>query len=261
MRAPDAVSFVRAVGMIGILFLVVPVVIVLPLSFTPDRYLSFPTDEWSLRWYKNLFTDPNWYRPLKTSIVVASAVAILSPLIGLMAAYGLRKVRRTVRDGLALLVLVPVFVPPVVLAVGQLLVFSKVGLVDTSIGLILSHTLLALPYSFLLLSASLSRTNLQLEQTALTLGATPLMAFLRVTLPQLRSGFFVASALSFLVSFDEPVLVLFLTGNQSRTLPRQLFDGIRYDLDPTAAAVSGLLIVVVLVMACITVLAPRRDGG
>jgi len=253
MRLPDSVSVLRAFGLLGILFLIVPVAIVLPLSFTPTRYLRFPTDEWSLRWYENLFTNANWYRPLGTSLAIATAVAILAPSVGLLAAYGLRSTRSGVRSGLSLLFLIPIFVPPVVLAVGLLLVYSRVGLVDTPLGLILGHTLLAFPYAFVLLSATLSRTNLQLEQAALTLGATPLVAFIRVTLPQLGSGLFVASALSFLVSFDEPVLALFLAGNRSRTLPRQLFDGIRYDLDPTSAAVAGLLIVIVLALACITV--------
>src|SRR4051794_25148735 len=130
MTRPDAVSFMRVLGVIGIIFLILPVATIIPLSFTPDRYLHLPAGEWSLRWYRNLLTSPAWYESLGTSLAIASGVAVLAPTLGMLAAYGLYRTRDRFRDSMILIFLLPIFLPPVVLGVGMILVFSNVSLVD-----------------------------------------------------------------------------------------------------------------------------------
>lgn len=245
----NSFSMLRFTGLLGLCFLILPVLIVIPMSFSDSQYLKFPPSGWALRWYINLFTNIHWYEPLMRSLTIAAIVAIISIVLGLCSAYGLYHTHSKGKSLVIFSLLLPLFVPPVVLAVGLLLIFSKVHLVDTIWGVALSHIMLALPYSFLIASAALSRANMKLEDVACSLGASRLYAFLKVTVPQLRSGMIAAGILSFVVSFDEPVLALFITSSQARTLPRQMFDGIRYDLDPTAAAVSSVLILISLLIA------------
>lgn len=249
LKLLDTITLLYAIGFLGLIFLVLPVVIVIPMSFVGDRFLHFPPSTWSLRWYVNLFSNIQWYDPLLRSIVIASFVAVVAAVLGMVGAYGLYHTKWRGKPLIIFSMLLPLFVPPVVLAVGLLLLFSRFHLVDTLTGVILSHVLLAMPYSFLIISAALSRANMKLEDVACSLGASRLYAFIKVTIPQVRTGMLAAGILSFVVSFDEPVIALFLTSSHARTLPRQMFDGIRYDLDPTAAAVSSLLVLISLLIA------------
>ena len=245
----NSFNVLRVTAVAGLCFLSLPVLVVVPMSFVADRFLKFPPEGWSLTWYKNLFSNVQWYDPLFRSLTIGIIVALVSIVLGIITAYALFQIRGKWKPFLIFALLLPLFVPPVILAVGLLLIFSKVHLVDTILGVVLSHVLLALPYSFLVTSTALSHANMKLEEVACSLGASRLYAFIRVTLPQLKTGMIGAGILAFVVSFDEPVLALFINSIQARTLPRQLFDGIRYDLDPTAACVSSLLVFVSLGIA------------
>ncbi len=247
----NVTNTIMATGWIGLIFLVLPVIVVIPMSFVSDRYLKFPPAEWSLAWYHNLFTNAQWYVPLIRSISVAFLVACVSVLLGMMGAYSLHHNHWRLKPAILFLVLLPLFIPPVIIGVGLLLLFAKISLADTVIGVVLSHILLTMPYSILLFSVAISRANMKLEDVACGLGASRFFAFCKVSLPQLWNGLLAAWVLSFIVSFDEPVIALFLTSSNARTLPRQMFDGIRYDLDPTAAAISTLLIIISICVAVI----------
>lgn len=245
---PDLISVLRILGIAGVAFLFLPVAAVLLMSFSNQATLSFPGSEWSIRWYRHLFNDPAWRQPLHTSLRVAAMVATASTILGGLGAYGMRGLRGRWEGAAVLAFLLPLLIPPVALAVGFVLVFARADLVDTQTGLVIAHTLLALPFGFLLTAAALARTDPRLETAALSLGAPRWYAFVRVVFPQIWTGLAAGWVLGFLVSFDEPVLALFLASNRTRTLPRQLFDGVRYDLDPTGSAVAGLLILVTLLL-------------
>ncbi len=243
----------------ALVFLVVPIVIVIPMSFSASRYLEFPPKQWSIRWYKELFSRPEWYEPLARSLVIASLVAALCVLLAATASYGLIHCSARWRRTLSLVFITPLVTPPVVLGCALLLVFSTVGLADTIAGIVCGHLLLALPYGVLVFSSALARIDLDLEDAACSLGASRGYAFARVTVPQLVPAGAATAALSFLVSFDEPVLVLFIASSRAKTLPRQMFDAIRYDLDPTAAAVASILATLCLILGFVSVF--RKQGN
>lgn len=228
---------------LGLAFLLLPVLLVLPISFSADQYLSFPPSSFSIKWYINIFTNSDWYIPLIRSVVIALCVGFLSVILGLSASYSLlTAISKKNTFFILSSLLLPLIIPTAILGVGLIFLYSDLKLLDTYIGIICGHLILALPYSILILSTSLSRSDLFLEKVALVFGATRLYSFISATLPQIKKGLFISFISSFLVSFDEPVIVLFISGANTRTLPRQLFDGIKYNLDPTAAAISGLFV-------------------
>jgi putative spermidine/putrescine transport system permease protein len=236
----------------GVAFLVLPLIIASVASFGNSYSLRFPPESWSLRWYRNLVTNEEWLTPLANSLIFGVSVGTISVLIGLAGAYGSLYLRRSLRVVLLFLFMLPAVVPPVVIGVGQLLFFSRVGIIDTTTGVVFSHVALAYPFAFLVILTAIGRRHLELEDIATIYGARRWYAFLTVTLPMLKRALAGAFLLAFIISFDEAVVVLFITNHKAKTLPRQVFDGLRYDLDPTVAAVAGLatlfwlLVVVVL---------------
>lgn len=264
-RRPGAVSWTSvllvAAGCLGVAFLVVPLLLVLYVSFGDQDSVRFPVQSFSLRWYRNLLTDPRWYVPFQRSLLYGFWTALLSAALGAVSAYGWVHCRYRLRVVTVFVFLLPLLIPPLVIGVGQLLFFAKLGLVDTPLGLITSHVVLTFPLAFLVIVSTLKRWQIDLEDVACSLGAPRWYAFLQVTLPGLKRGILGAFLLSFVVSFDEAVVALFLTGFRTRTLPRQMFDGLRYDLDPTVAAVAGCMTmcwVIVTVLGWLTWRARRR---
>ncbi len=224
-------------------FLVAPILVIVVLSFSASRYLEFPPPGYSLRWYQNLFADPSWRETLLTSLEVAIPAMLLATSLGTAAAIGLVRSRSQARDLLLSLTLTPMIVPSIVTAVAAFLWFAPMHLIETRTALVLSHTAIAIPLVVLSVSASLQGVDHSLELCARSLGATPFMAFRRVTLPQIRSGILAGSLFAFITSFDEPVISLFVAGTRTVTLPKRMWDGIRYEIDPTVSAVSTVIIV------------------
>jgi len=225
-------------------FLIAPLLVVLPMSFSDSTLMQFPPSRLSLRWYRAYFGDHAWIDATWTSLKAGLLVAIASTCLGIAAAMALARGRLAGRALLRSLLLSPLIVPVIILAVGLYYVFSFVRLNNTLTGLVLGHVVLTLPYAIVVISASLEELDRTLEQAALGLGATPWRAFRRVTLPLIAPGVAVAFLFSFLTSFDEVVLAVFVTGPETTTLPRKMWEGIRFELNPTIAAVSTLLIVV-----------------
>lgn len=232
--------FGSALTCVMVSFLVAPLVVVVLLSFDARDRLGFPPLSLSMRWYRNLFTNPDWHIPALRSLRYGIFSSLLAVLGGLAGAYGWQHVRRC-RTSLLVFLISPLFVPPVVLAVGQFFVLSWFGLVDTGFGIVLCHTSITLPIAFALFVHSLT-ARLKLEDVACTLGAGRAYAFCRITFPSLIPTVLAALFLCFITAFDDAVISLFVTSHRAKTLPRRMFDGLRYDLDPTAAAVAGVLI-------------------
>jgi putative spermidine/putrescine transport system permease protein len=231
-----------AVGLI-LLFLAFPIVVVVVVSFSSTDYLSFPPPAFGLRWYRSYFGSEDWLRPTWLSLAVAASVVVLATVLGTLASLGIARLPRVLRVVASALILSPLIVPVIVVAIGIYYAFSRYGLVGTPVGLVLAHTCLAVPFVVTSVSASLAGIDPRLEQAAQSLGATPGATFLQVTLPLIRPGVVVGALFAFITSFDELVVALFLSGSGAVTLPRRMWEDLRYSIDPTIAAVSTLTIV------------------
>lgn len=240
-------------------FLILPILVIVPLSFSSGSFLNFPLPGLSLRWYQELLGSERWLSSLRNSVVVACAATLLATVLGTLAALGLQRARFPGRSLLLALVISPMVVPLVIVAVGVYFFYAPLGLTGSLIGLTLAHTALAVPFVVITVSATLQGFDANLSRAAASLGADPATAFFRVTLPIILPGVVSGALFAFVTSFDEVVVALFLTGPQERTLPRQMFDGIRENISPVIAAAATLLIVLsVLLMTVMEAL--RRRG-
>jgi putative spermidine/putrescine transport system permease protein len=240
---PPAIVLYGGVAIISA-FLIAPLLIVIPMSFSDSTLMQFPPPRLSLRWYRAYFGDHAWIDATWISLKAGVLVAILSTSLGVAAAIGLARGRIVAGAALRSLILSPLVVPVIILAVGLYYLYAFLHVNNTLTGLVLGHVVLTLPYAVVVVSASLEELDRTLEQAALGLGATPWKAFRRVTLPLIAPAVAVAFLFAFLTSFDEVVLAVFVTGPETTTLPRKMWEGIRFELNPTIAAVSTLLIVV-----------------
>jgi putative spermidine/putrescine transport system permease protein len=245
------------VGLI-LLFLAFPIVVVVVVSFSSATYLTFPPPAFGLRWYEAYFDSADWLRPTWLSLAVAAAVVVLSTVLGTLAALGLTRLPRPLRVVASALILSPLIVPVIVVAIGIYYAFSRWGLVGSPLGLVLAHTCLAVPFVVTSVSASLAGIDPRLEQAALSLGATPRGTLLQVTLPLVQPGIIVGALFAFITSFDELVVALFLSGSGAVTLPRRMWDDLRFQIDPTIAAVSTLTILLTALLLGTAHLLRRR---
>jgi len=233
----------RGVGVLVLLFLLLPILAIVPLSFSDSTFLSYPVPAWSLRWYENLFTSEAWARATRNSFIVAPLATILATILGTMAAVGLARVNFFGKGLLMSLLIAPMVVPIVVVAVSTYIFFARIGLNDTYLGLVLVHAALGAPFVLTTVLATLQSFNDNLVRASLSLGANPLMTFFRITLPIIAPGVISGALFAFATSFDEVVVTLFIAGPTQVTLPRQMFTGIRENINPTIAAVATLLII------------------
>jgi putative spermidine/putrescine transport system permease protein len=231
-----------------LLFLALPIVIVALLSLSSASYLTFPPPAFGIRWYAAYLGSREWLESTWLSLVVAACVVALSTILGTLAALGLTRLSRTTRATVAALIVSPLIVPGMVAAIGIYYAFSRYRLVGTPLGLVLAHTCLAVPFVVTSVSASLAGFDRRLEQAALSLGATPWGTFRQVTLPMIRPGVLVGGLFAFITSFDELIVALFISGSGAVTLPRRMWDDLRFAIDPTIAAVSTLTIVLTAVV-------------
>lgn len=228
------------------LYLLAPVLLVFPISFSGDAMLRFPPTSWSTRWYEALLQHRGMMAAFWTSLWLACVVTALSLLIGIPAAWAITRLQFFGREALMSLFTAPLLLPTIVLGLAILIVFAGMGLLATVPGLILAHLVVTLPYALRVLAVSLAGADRSVEEAARTLGARPLTVFRRVTLPMMMPGIVAATALSFLVSFDEVVITLFLTGPRLTTLPVELYNYVYARADPLVAAASVLLILLTL---------------
>ncbi|MBG6078770.1 ABC transporter permease [Rubrivivax gelatinosus] len=232
----------RLAGVGTLLFLLLPILAIVPLSFSDSSFLVYPIQGWSLKWYRNLFESSEWTRAARNSFIVAPGATVLATVLGTMAAVGLSRADFPFKGTLMSLLIAPMVVPIVVVGVGTYLFFAKLGLNDSYLGLIVVHAALGAPFVLTTVLATLQGFNHNLVRASLGLGAGPLQTFVRVTLPVIAPGVISGALFAFATSFDEVVVTLFLAGPEQVTLPRQMFTGIRENISPTIAAVATLLI-------------------
>lgn len=233
----------RGANLLTLLFLVLPILVIVPLSFSDSTFLAYPIPGFSLRWYQNLLQSDEWMRAAKNSFIVAPLATIIATVLGTLAAVGLNKADFTGKALLMAILISPMVVPVVVVGVGVYLFFAQIGLSDSYTGLILAHAALGAPFVVTTVSATLQGFNHNLVRASLSLGAGPLLTFFRITLPVIAPGLISGALFAFATSFDEVVITLFVAGPGQTTLPRQMFTGIRENISPTIAALATILII------------------
>jgi len=231
-----------------LIFLVMPTIIVIPMSLNADQFLAFPPRSWSLKWYAAYLADREWVAATVFSLQVALLTTLVATALGTMAALALVRSDIGRLAWLNALLLAPMIVPHIVLAVAIYLQFARVGLTGTVPGFVIAHTILAVPYIVLAVSTALYRLDPALEMAALNLGASRLQAFMRITLPLIAPGIATGAAFAFIISLDEAVVSFFISGVTGKTLTRKLFEDIDYSLSPVVAAASTLLVVASLLL-------------
>lgn len=224
-----------------VVFLLLPTLLVVPMSISPQNYLEFPPSGVSLRWYEAYFADPQWIGPTIFSLWIAVWTALVSTVIGTAASLALVRGRVPSRELLRIMMVTPIIAPIIVVAVGMYSLFLRLGLSGTSLGFVLAHTVLATPYVILTVTATLQRFDWSLELAALNLGASRVSAFFRVTLPLILPGVAAGAVFAFVTSFDEAVVAFFISDINQTTLPKKLFENIDYNLSPIIAAISTVV--------------------
>jgi putative spermidine/putrescine transport system permease protein len=223
-------------------FLVLPIFAIVPLSFNGGSFLTYPLDGFSWRWYEEVFITEKWVRALRNSLIIAVPATALATVLGTLAALGLSTARFRGQGLLTGLLISPMVVPLIISAVGMYFFYAPLGLTNSYVGLILAHTALGAPFVFVTVSATLAGFDTSLIRAAASLGAPPPTVFFRVIVPLILPGLVSGALFAFATSFDEIVVVLFVGGPEQRTLPREIFDGIREHVTPAITAVATLLI-------------------
>ncbi|WP_283177344.1 ABC transporter permease [Gemmobacter sp. 24YEA27] len=242
------------------LWLLAPTIVVVPMSFADKKSLAFPPSGFSLKWYENFFTNPQWFNSFTTSLKVAVMVSVVATVIGTMAAIGIERMKSRAAGLIRMLLITPMVVPGVVLAVGVYAVYLTQGLVGTWTGYVLAHTLLAIPFVVIAVGANLSVFDQRLETAAASLGANRLTTFFTVTLPLIRPGILSGALFAFVTSFDEVIVSLFITSPQLKTLPVQIFSSMTRDADPTVAAVGSLIFLTTTLVIGLGLIFGTRKG-
>ncbi|KEA04408.1 ABC transporter permease subunit (plasmid) [Agrobacterium fabrum] len=245
-------------------FILLPLLILFPVSFSSADVLIFPPPGYSLRWFEAILSSPEWIAAALTSLRIGAVTCILSLLLATLAVLGFGRHRFLFQGALEAIVQSPLSVPAVVFALGAYLTFARVGLVDTEAGIIIAHTVLIFPVVYLVASATYSSIDPRLSLAAASLGANPWSIFRTIVFPLLLPGLAIGGLLATLLSFDESVASIFLSDLSVKTLPRKLWEGIRFNTSPESAAVSALLLGVtctVIIVGMAVVLGRKRVAG
>ncbi len=241
---------IRVTAFLVLLFLMLPILVIMPLSFNSEPFFSFTEgmlsldpDAYSTRWYQAILDDQNWLLAIRNSFIIGIAAALIATTLGTLAAVGLSSPWMPYKRLITALLLSPMIVPLIIIAAGMFFFYTQFNLVGTFTGLIIAHAALGVPFVIITVTATLSGFDRSLFAAGLSLGANPLKVFWDVVIPLIRPGVISGGLFAFVTSFDEVVIVLFLGGPEQRTIPRQMFSGLREQINPTILAVATLLVV------------------
>ncbi|SEN26094.1 putative spermidine/putrescine transport system permease protein [Gemmobacter aquatilis] len=237
-----------AICVLMALFLLLPILFIVGLSFGSSRWLIFPPPGWTLKWYAELFADPRWLGAALTSAKIGVIVMVLSVALGLLASLALVRGTFRGREVLRAFFLTPMVLPVVIVAVALYAAFLRLGLNGTLVGFVIAHLIVALPFAIITITGALETFDPAIEDAAILCGASPWEARLRVTLPGIRHGLFSAAIFSFLISWDEVVLAIFMASPSLQTLPVKVWTTLRQDLTPVIAAASTLLVALTVLL-------------
>ena len=243
-----------------LLFLILPVLVIVPLSFNVSSFLTYPLEGFSLRWYQEIFS-PNgpWLAALKNSLIFSPFATLLAMSLGTLAAVGLNKADFPGKGLILALLISPMVVPLVIVAVGMYFFFAQVGLLNSFFGLVLAHAVLGTPFVVITVNATLQGFDHNQVRAGASLGANPLQVFFKVVLPQILPGVASGGLFAFATSFDEVVVALFIASPSERTLPMQMFSGIRENISPAIAAMATIMIILSALLLLVMELLRRRN--
>ena len=254
-----AFQFTTFSAWIGLLFLFLPLIVIVPVSFTPNRWLSLPGADWSLQHYLDLIGDETWRRSALDSAIIAFGATFAATTLGTIGAIGCWRVSSGLSDLARGLMLIPIVVPTIVDALGFYQALVQFRLTDTYFGVMIAHTMKGIPYVVISVSAALANFDLRLEQAARGLGANMVMAVRRVVLPSIWPGVMAGAFFAFITSWDDLVINLFIAGRRVSTLPRRIWNSIQDNIDPAVASVATLLMLVTLCGILTYLFLERRD--
>jgi putative spermidine/putrescine transport system permease protein len=247
------------------LFLITPILVIIPLSFNVEPYftftegmLSFDPDAYSLRWYEDFINNTQWTHSVQNSFIIAIASTILATVLGTLAALGLSKSHMPYRSLMMGILISPMIVPLIISAAGMYFFYANIGLDQTYLGIILAHTALGTPFVVITVTATLVGFDHSLTRASANLGANPTTTFFKVIMPLILPGVISGALFAFITSFDEVVVVLFLAGFEQRTIPRQMWAGIREQISPTILAVATILVMISIALLATLELLRRR---
>ena len=246
------------VGLV-LLFLIAPILAIMPLSFNSETFFSYPMPGFSLKWYNEFFTNPRWQNALQLSVILALATTVLATTLGTLAALGLSRANIPMRGTIMAILISPMIVPVIIAALGMFFFYARIGLTGKLIGLILAHTALATPFVVITVTATLSSFDRTLMRAGESLGASPHYTFYKVVMPLILPGMISGALFAFVTSFDEVIVIIFIAGPEQNTLPRQMFSGIRELISPTITAAASVLIVFSTSMLVVVEMLRRRS--
>ena len=248
------------------IFLIAPILIIVPLSFNAEPYFSFTQgmltldpDAFSLRWYETFLTSDRWINSIQNSVIVAFFATFFSAVLGTLAALGLSRSELPFKGVIMGLLISPMIVPLIIAAAGMFFFYSKLGISQTHVGLIMAHTALGTPFVVLTVTATLSNFDHTLVKAGASLGATPTYTFFKVTMPLIMTGIISGALFAMMTSFDEVIVAIFIAGVEQRTIPLQMWAGIREQISPTILAVATILITFSIIMLSTVEILRRRS--
>lgn len=247
-------------------FLIAPIVVIIPLSFNAVPYFTFTEamltldpEGYSLRWYKDFFTNLNWQGAVKNSFIIAFFSTIIATFLGTLAALGLSRSEMPAKTWVMGLLISPMIVPLIISAAGMFFFYTSIGLASTHVGVILAHAALSTPFVVITVTATLVGFDQSLIRASATLGANPTTTFFKVIVPLILPGVISGALFAFVTSFDEVVIVKFIGSYQQRTIPWAMFSGLRESISPTILAVATLLVILSIAMLSVVELLRRRN--
>ena len=248
------------------LFLIAPILVIIPLSFNAEPYFTFTEgmmaldkEAYSVRWYKDIATNPQWIFSAKNSIFVATFSTLIATVLGTLAALGLSQSHMPYKPLVMGVLISPMIVPLIISAAGMFFFYSKIGLSQTMPGLILAHAVLGTPFVVITVTATLAGFDHSLTKAAQSLGSGTSRTFFKIQMPLILPGVVSGALFAFITSFDEVVVVFFLAGFEQRTIPRQMWAGIREQISPTILAVATILVCVSILLLTTVELLRRRN--
>ena len=254
---------------LAFLFLIAPILVIIPLSFNAEPYFTFTRgmleldpDAYSLRWYEQVIFGEQWQNAALNSLIIGVSATVLATVLGTLAALGLSSPALPWRRPLTALLISPLIVPIIISAAGMFFFYSSLSLTQTHAALILSHAALGAPFVVITVTASMAGFNRELLLAAASLGAGPARSFFRVQLPIISPGVISGALFAFAASLDEVVVVLFMGGIEQRTIPREMWSGIREEISPAIlAAATFLILIAVLLLIAVELLQKRSTGS
>ena len=247
-------------------FLITPIIVVMPLSFNAEDFFTFTPEMlrldpagYSLKHYEDFFTNSDWQNALWNSLTIAPMATLLSVTFGTLAAIGLSQPHVPYRQAIMAILISPMIVPLIISAAGMYFFYSRIGLQGTYIGVVLAHAALGIPFVIITVTATLVGFDRSLTRAAANMGANPVTTFFKIQMPLILPGVISGGLFAFITSFDEVVVVLFVGSAGQKTLPWQMFTGLREQISPTILAVATILVALSIILLATVELLRRRS--